>query len=80
MKALLYNMTPEQKVYVDKWNKNHPEDDLVTTDDKLDAKTVEMEQGYDVVSVLQVFDIDEEEVYRKLSSYSIKQIALRSVG
>ena len=80
MKALLYNMTPEQKVYVDKWNENHPEDDLVTTDDKLDAKTVEMAKGYDVVSVLQVFDIDEEEVYRKLSSYGIKQIALRSVG
>ena len=80
MKALLYSMTPEQKVYVDQWNKEHPDDDLQTTDDDLDAKTVEQAEGFDVVSVLQVFDLDEEEVYRKLASYGIKHIALRSVG
>lgn len=80
MKALLYNMTPEQKVYVDKWNEEHPEDDLETTDDELEADTVDQAKGFDVVSVLQVFDIEDEEVYKKLTSFGINQIALRSVG
>ena len=80
MKALLYNMTPEQQVYVDKWNHNHVEDELQTTVKKLDAETVKLAKGFDVISVLQIFDINEEAVYRKLASYGIKQIALRSVG
>ncbi|MBA1392946.1 D-2-hydroxyacid dehydrogenase [Lactobacillus sp. XV13L] len=80
MKVLLYNMTPEQQVYVDKWSKGHPEDELVTTQDDLTAATVGQAEGFDVVSVLQVADISEEEVYQKLSAYGIKQIALRSVG
>lgn len=80
MKALLYNMTPEQKVYVDQWNKEHPEDDLETTEDELEANTVDQAKGFDVVSLLQVFDLDDEEVYRKLNSFGIKHIALRSVG
>lgn len=80
MKALLYNMTPEQQVYVDKWNQNHVEDELQTTVKKLDAETVELAKGFDVISVLQIFDINEEAVYCKLASYGIKQIALRSVG
>ncbi|RMC24910.1 MULTISPECIES: D-2-hydroxyacid dehydrogenase [unclassified Lactobacillus] len=80
MKVLLYNMTSEQQVYVDKWNHDHPEDELTTTKDKLDAETVELAKGFDGISVLQVFDIDEKEVYSKLASYGIKQIALRSVG
>lgn len=80
MKALLYNMTPEQKVYVDEWSKEHPDDDLETTDDELEGGTVEQAKGFDVVSVLQIFDINDEEVYQKLASYGIKHIALRSVG
>lgn len=80
MRALLYNMTPEQKIYVDKWNEDHPEDDLVTTDDELEADTVDQAKGFDVVSVLQIFDIDDEVVYQKLASFGIKHIALRSVG
>ncbi|QYN52489.1 D-2-hydroxyacid dehydrogenase [Lactobacillus panisapium] len=80
MKALLYNMTPEQKVYVDEWNKEHPDDDLETTNDELEAGTVEQAKGFDVVSVLQIFDINDEEVYQKLASYGINHIALRSVG
>ncbi|BDR60186.1 NAD(P)-dependent oxidoreductase [Lactobacillus xylocopicola] len=80
MKVLLYNMTPEQQVYVDKWTKAHPEDTLVTTTADLDATTVEQAAGYDVVSVLQVADIDDEAVYQKLTAYGINQIALRSVG
>lgn len=80
MKALLYNMTPEQKVYVDEWSKEHPDDDLETTDDELEVGTVEQAKGFDVVSVLQIFDINDEEVYQKLASYGIKHIALRSVG
>lgn len=80
MKALLYNMTPEQKVYVDEWSKEHPDDDLKTTDDELEVGTVEQAKGFDVVSVLQIFDINDEEVYQKLASYGIKHIALRSVG
>ncbi|MDF7639251.1 D-2-hydroxyacid dehydrogenase [Lactobacillus sp. ESL0791] len=80
MKALLYNMTPEQMVYVDKWNKEHPDDDLETTDDYLNAKTVEQAKGFDVASVMQVEDIDEEAVYQKLAEYGITHLALRSVG
>lgn len=80
MKALLYNMTPEQQVYVDEWNQAHPEDHLETTNDELEADTVDQAQGFDVISVLQVFEINDEEVYRKLASYGIKHIALRSVG
>lgn len=80
MKALLYNMTPEQKVYVDEWNKEHPDDNLETTDDELETGTVEQAKGFDVVSVLQIFDINDEEVYQKLASYGINHIALRSVG
>ncbi|MDF7672294.1 D-2-hydroxyacid dehydrogenase [Lactobacillus sp. ESL0701] len=80
MKVLLYNMTPEQMVYVDKWRKNHPEDDLETSEDILDASTVDLAKGFDCVSMMQVEDIDQEEVYKKLASFGIKQLALRSVG
>ncbi|WEV71307.1 NAD(P)-dependent oxidoreductase [Lactobacillus sp. ESL0785] len=80
MKVLLYNMTPEQMFYVKQWREEHPEDDIETTEEILDASTVDEAKDFDCVSLMQVVDIDEEEVYKKLASFGIKQIALRSVG
>ncbi|WEV43178.1 D-2-hydroxyacid dehydrogenase [Lactobacillus sp. ESL0684] len=80
MKALLYNITPEQMPHVQNWRKHHPDDEIETTEDILDAQTVTQAQGFDVASVMQVVDIADEAVYQKLADYGIKHLALRSVG
>ncbi|WEV68232.1 NAD(P)-dependent oxidoreductase [Bifidobacterium sp. ESL0769] len=82
MKVLLYNIRPEGQDYVDEWMKNHPEDELVTTPDDLTLETVDMAKGhgYDAVSMQQVPDVVEEEIYKRLIDYGIHHIALRTVG
>ncbi|HBQ43640.1 MAG TPA: lactate dehydrogenase [Lactobacillus acetotolerans] len=80
MKVLMYGMTPDQKIYVDKWNKDHAADDIQTTDEQLTAQTVDKAKNFDAVSVMQTSNIEDEEVYRKLASLGIKHLALRTVG
>lgn len=46
----------------------------------LSAKTVDLAKGYDGISILQHGSVGDPEVYRKLHSFGIKQIALRSTG
>lgn len=78
MKILAYNVRADEEKYVKAWAaKNQVTVDVNQKD--LTPETVEDAQDYDGVCALQTSPYDPE-VYTKLISYGIPQLAIRSVG
>ena len=80
MKVLMYDISPDEQVFVKEWQKKHPTDNIQTTDQPLNSKTVDQAKGFEAVAVKQVTNIDDEAIYQKLHSFGIKHLALRIVG
>ncbi|EHO52458.1 putative D-lactate dehydrogenase [Lentilactobacillus kisonensis F0435] len=79
MKILMYTSRPDEQQPINDWAKqNGVQVDTNTV--PLSAKTVDLAKGYDGISILQHGSVGDPEVYRKLHSFGIKQIALRSTG
>ena len=80
MKVLMYSVSPDEQVFVEQWQKQHPADDIQITNQILTKDNVDQAQGFDAVSVKQVENISDEVIYQKLHSFGIKHLALRIVG
>ncbi|MDL2211939.1 D-2-hydroxyacid dehydrogenase [Erysipelotrichaceae bacterium OttesenSCG-928-M19] len=50
------------------------------TTEQLNSDTVSLAQGFDGISIKQSNHITDESIYKKLNTYNIKQIALRTAG
>lgn len=79
MKILMYSVRDDEISAIRDWEKsNNSEIDIIT--DILDDDTVYKAEGYDGICIQQMPSIGSEEVYKKLASYSIQQISLRTAG
>lgn len=77
-KIKLFGVREEDVPYIESWaNQHQVEVDLDA--ELLTVDTVDRVQGFDGVSLSQQIELDEE-VYKKLNEYGIKQIAQRSAG
>lgn len=79
MKILATNVFEEESVELKKWAELN-EQALTLSTDPLTAENIDRVNGFDALSVQQVVPIGSPEVYQKLASFGIKQIAVRSVG
>ncbi|MFD1671331.1 D-2-hydroxyacid dehydrogenase [Agrilactobacillus yilanensis] len=79
MKLLATNAFTEETVELKKWAEMNAQD-LTITHEPLTADNIEQVKGFDALSVQQVVPLGGPEVYEKLASFGIKQIAVRSVG
>lgn len=80
MKVLMYGVSPDEQVYVDQWEKSHPDDQIKTTSEILNSKSIDQAKGFDAIAVKQLVGIDDEAIYQKLAQFGIKHLALRIVG
>ncbi|GEN50257.1 D-2-hydroxyacid dehydrogenase [Alkalibacterium pelagium] len=79
MKLIMFSTRDDEKPAVNKWSiRNGVEVRTVKEDLTLD--TVSLVEGFDGVCIQQRTDITNEAVYKRLSDFGIKQLALRTAG
>ncbi|WP_416353207.1 D-2-hydroxyacid dehydrogenase [Agrilactobacillus fermenti] len=79
MKILMYHVRPDEVAAIDTWAKRNQ----VTVDktpDPFNLATVDQAQGYDGIVIQQHGKVADPEIYQRLKSFGIKQIALRITG
>lgn len=79
MKIIMFGTKPIEQSFVEAWEKKTG-NEVKMTADQLNDDTVEMAKGYDGVSTQQTASLGSSDVYKKLASYGIKQIGLRTAG
>lgn len=79
MKIAMFNLSPAEKKVVSNWQ--HKTDiKIKMIPGTLTTQTVDQVKGCDGLSTMQTNSIADEEIYRKLHDFGIKQIGLRIVG
>ncbi|EEU29858.1 putative D-lactate dehydrogenase [Limosilactobacillus coleohominis 101-4-CHN] len=79
MKIIMYGTKPIEKSYVEAWEKK-TDNTVKMVADLLNDDTVDMAQGFDGVVTQQTQSLGSSDVYKKLASFGIKQIGLRTAG
>lgn len=79
MKLIMYSVRDAEKPYIDAWAKKTGHE-VKTVTEPLNAKTVDLAKGYDGISLQQTTKLGDEQLYKKLASMGIKQLAARMVG
>ncbi|MFC6464050.1 D-2-hydroxyacid dehydrogenase [Marinilactibacillus sp. GCM10026970] len=79
MKLIMFSVREDEKPAVKAWEKRNGAE-VITVTDPLTLETVDLVEGYSGVCLQQRIDVTDEEIYRKLESFGIKQIALRTAG
>lgn len=79
-KIIAYAVIDEEREYLEAWAKAHAHEvELTLTTDELKNETVHTAEGYDGVTTMQKYPI-EEPVYSRLKKFGIRNIAQRSAG
>ncbi len=79
MKILAYKVQPYEELAFKKWsNENGVE--VVLEKDLLTVETIDKAKGFDGITTQQVIPVKDEEIYKKMKEYGIKQIASRTAG
>lgn len=79
MKILAYHVQEYEVDAVNNWGKvNNIQVDIEMG--LLTAESVEKAKGYDGITTQQVIPVKDEEIYKKLNDYGIKQISSRTAG
>lgn len=79
MKIIMYGTKPIEKSYVEAWEKK-TDNTVKMVADLLNDDTVDMAQGFDGVVTQQTQSLGSSDVYKKLASFGIKQVGLRTAG
>lgn len=79
MKIAMFRSNPSEEPYMKAWEKKTG-DTLIRIDGNLTIHNVDQAKGCDAICTKQSIDIADEEIYRKLHDYGIKQISMRTVG
>ncbi|MGO2950786.1 D-2-hydroxyacid dehydrogenase [Lentilactobacillus kefiri] len=80
-KILAYNILGYEKEFVLEWAAEHPDVKVDFNSIELHDDTVELSKGYDGIDYRQRSKLSETpDLYQKLHSYGITQLALRSAG
>lgn len=79
MKILAYHVQPyEEKSFLNWAKENNIE--VVLEKRLLNKETVDLAKGFDGITTQQVITVKEEEIFKKLHDFNIKQIASRTAG
>lgn len=79
MKIIMYGTKPIEKSYVEDWEKK-TNNEVKMVPDLLNDDTVDMAKGFDGVVTQQTQSLGSADVYKKLASFGIKQVGLRTAG
>ncbi len=79
MKIIAYNVQGYEKEAFEKWAEDTGVE-VVHQDCLITAETIERAKGYDGITTQQVIPVKDEEVFKKIKEYGIKQIASRTAG
>ena len=79
MKIIMFGTKPIEKPYAEAWEKKTG-NEVKMVPDLLNDGTVDMAKGFDGVITQQTQSLGSADVYKKLASFGIKQIGLRTAG
>lgn len=79
MKIIMFGTKPIEKPYAEAWEKKTG-NEVKMVPDLLNDDTVDMAKGFDGVITQQTQSLGSADVYKKLASFGIKQIGLRTAG
>ena len=79
MKIIMFGTKPIEKPYAEAWEKKTG-NEVNMVPDLLNDDTVDMAKGFDGVITQQTQSLGSADVYKKLASFGIKQIGLRTAG
>ena len=79
MRIIAYNVQGYEEKAFEKWAKENNVE-VVWERDLITPETVEKAKGFDGISTQQVPPVKDEEIYKKLKEYGIKQISSRTAG
>ncbi|WP_208559551.1 D-2-hydroxyacid dehydrogenase [Marinilactibacillus kalidii] len=79
MKIIMFSVREDEKPAVKAWEERNGVE-ITTIAEPLTTETVNLVKGYTGICLQQRVDIVDEEIYRRLSGFGIKQIALRTAG
>ena len=79
MKIIMFGTKPIEKSYAEAWSKKTG-NDVTMVADILNDDTVDQAKGFDGVVTQQTQSLGSADVYKKLASFGIKQVGLRTAG
>jgi D-lactate dehydrogenase len=79
MKLIMFSVREDEKPALTAWQERNGVE-VTPVIEPLTPENVNLVEGYDGVCIQQRIDMSEEEIYKKLNNFGIKQIALRTAG
>lgn len=79
MKIIMFSVREDEKVAVKEWEERN-NISVTTVSEDLTSENIDLVKGFDGLSIQQVTDLHDEEIYKKLADFNIKQISLRTAG
>lgn len=79
MKIIMFSVREDEKVAVKEWEERN-NISVTTVSEDLTNENIDLIEGFDGLSIQQVTDLHDEEIYKKLADFNIKQISLRTAG
>lgn len=79
MKIMAYHVQPYEVDACNRWSEAHGIEVAQQTD-LITVESIEKAKGYDGVSTQQVIPVKDEEIFKKMKEYGIKQISSRTAG
>ncbi|MCC5890599.1 MAG: D-2-hydroxyacid dehydrogenase [Alkalibacterium sp.] len=75
----MFSVREDEKTAIKEWEVRHNVK-VTTVSEDLSLANVDLVEGFDGLSIQQVTELPEEAIYKKLASFGIKQISLRTAG
>lgn len=79
MKIIMFSVREDEKEAVKEWEERN-NISVTTVREDLSVENIDLVKGFDGLSVQQVTDLHDEEIYQKLADFNISQISLRTAG
>lgn len=80
MKIISYNVREYEVAATKKWAEENGIEVEILENELLTVETIEKAKGFDGISIQQVIPIKDEEIFKKMKEYGIKQISSRTAG
>lgn len=75
----MFSVREDEKEAVKEWEKRS-NISVTTVSEDLSSENINLVKGFDGLSIQQVTDLHDEEIYKKLADFNIRQISLRTAG
>lgn len=79
MKLIMFSVREDEKAAVNRWEKRNGIEIAPVSED-LSNENINLVEGFDGICIQQRTELKDEQLYKKLSDFNIKQISLRTAG